>query len=144
MFRPLIREITELMCFEACRNLPLVMKPIETPITAMESPVLADPSPCVVSILRAGNGMIDCVLSVVPTASVGFVGLYRDPKTLKAVEYYYKMPENIADRDVLLVDPMLATGHSAAAAIGHLKAVSQPKSIRLMSCLLYTSPSPRD
>ncbi len=120
-FRRLLREIALLLTYEATRDLPVAMQPITTPLTEMEAPMLSGPDPVVVSILRAGNGLLDGVLDVIPTAKVGFVGLYRDEETLRPVQYYCKLPPDLAGRLVIAVDPMLATGHSAAAAVDLLK-----------------------
>jgi uracil phosphoribosyltransferase len=117
LFRQLLHEISLLMGYELMRDLPLSTTEIETPLEKMTAPCLNTPAPCFVSILRAGNGFIDGLLSLVPTASVGFVGLYRDPETLEPVEYYNKLPPQIDQRRVMVVDPMLATGHSAVAAV---------------------------
>lgn len=121
-FRRLLREISLLMAYEVTRDLPLTTEEIETPIAPMQAPVLAGKKLCLVSILRAGNGILDGMLDLLPSARVGHIGLYRDPQTLEPVEYYCKVPEDIGDRLVIAVDPMLATGHSAAAAITRLKA----------------------
>jgi uracil phosphoribosyltransferase len=121
-FRRLLREISQLLAYEVTRDLPLEMVPIETPLAAIEAPQISGKKLCLVSILRAGNGMLDGMLDILPAARVGHIGLYRDPATLAAVEYYFKVPEDIADRLVIVVDPMLATGHSAAAALTRLKA----------------------
>jgi uracil phosphoribosyltransferase len=120
-FRRLLREIAQLLAYEVTRDLPLEMVPIETPLAAIEAPQISGKKLCLVSILRAGNGMLDGMLDILPAARVGHIGLYRDPKTLAAVQYYFKVPEDIADRLVIVVDPMLATGHSAVAAINRLK-----------------------
>lgn len=120
-FRRLLREIALLLTYEATRDLALAPQRIDTPLIAMDAPMLVGPDPAVVSILRAGNGLLDGVLDVVPTAKVGFVGLYRDEATLRPVEYYNKLPSDMAERFTIAVDPMLATGHSAAAAIDLLK-----------------------
>lgn len=120
-FRRLMREISLLLAYEVLRDLPTRMVEITTPLETMQSPVLAGKKLCFVSILRAGNGILDGMLDLVPSARVGHIGLYRDPGTLAPVEYYIKLPEDIRDRDVVVVDPMLATGHSAAAAIARLK-----------------------
>src|ERR1700682_5701236 len=120
-FRALLREIAPLMLYEATRDLPLTDIDIETPLMRMRSPVLAGKKLCFVPVLRAGLGFVDSMLDLVPSARVGHIGLYRDPATLAAVEYYLKMPEDIAQRVVIVVDPMLATGHSATAAVGRLK-----------------------
>jgi uracil phosphoribosyltransferase len=121
-FRRIAREISLLMCFEVTRGLPLEMIPIDTPLEPMQSPMLAGKKLCLVSILRAGNGILEGMLDAVPNARVGHIGLYRDPTTLEAVEYYMKVPDDIGERLVIVVDPMLATGHSAVAAITRLKA----------------------
>jgi uracil phosphoribosyltransferase len=121
-FRRIAREISLLMCFEVTRALPLELVPIETPLEPMRSPMLAGKKLCLVSILRAGNGILEGMLDAVPSARVGHIGLYRDPKTLEPVEYYMKVPEDIGERLVIVVDPMLATGHSAVAAVSRLKA----------------------
>ena len=121
-FRRLLREISLLLTYEATRGLPLRKVTITTPLTEMQAPMLHGPDPVVVSILRAGNGLLDGVLDVVPTAKVGFVGLYRDEKTLKPVQYYCKLPPEMTGRLAIVVDPMLATGNSSAAAIDLIKA----------------------
>ncbi|MBO9451408.1 uracil phosphoribosyltransferase [Tropicibacter sp. R16_0] len=121
VFRQLLREITQLLAYEITREMPLTTRTIQTPIEEMEAPILAGKKMALVSILRAGNGMLDGVLELVPSARVGFVGLYRDPVTLKPVQYYFKAPEGLKDRLVIAVDPMLATGNSSAAAIDLLK-----------------------
>jgi uracil phosphoribosyltransferase len=121
-FRRLLREISLLLTYEGARDLPVALKPVTTPLVEMQAPMLDGPDPVVVSILRAGNGLLDGVLDVIPTAKVGFVGLYRDEKTLKPVQYYCKLPPEIAGRLVIAVDPMLATGNSSAAAVDLLKA----------------------
>jgi len=120
-FRQLVNEIAMLLGYEVTRDLELVNRTIETPLEEMESPVLAGKKLCFVSILRAGNGLLDGMLSLMPSARVGHVGLYRDPTTLVAVEYYYKVPQDISDRLVIVVDPMLATANSAIAAVERLK-----------------------
>jgi uracil phosphoribosyltransferase len=120
-FRQIAREISLLMAYEVTRDLPLEPIGIETPLEAMEAEHLAGKKLCIVSILRAGNGILDGMLDLVPSARVGHVGLYRDPETLQPVEYYLKLPTDVADRLVILVDPMLATGHSASAAAARLK-----------------------
>ena len=120
-FRQITRELSLLLAYEVTRDLPLEMIGIETPLESMESPVLAGKKLCFVSILRAGNGILDGMLDLVPSARVGHIGLYRDPATLVPVEYYLKLPDDIADRLVIVVDPMLATGHSAAAALSRLR-----------------------
>lgn len=133
-FRTLLGELSMLMAYEITRDMPVQMVDIETPMEPMQSPMIDGKKLVFASILRAGNGMLDGLLRVVPNARVGHVGLYRDPATLQAVEYYYKMPADMAERDVIAVDPMLATGHSAVAAIDKLKAAG-PRSIKFL-CLL--------
>ena len=123
-----------LMAYEVTRDMATQDVQIETPLETMTAQVIDGKKLVLVSILRAGNGILDGVLSVVPGARVGHIGLYRDPKTLKAVEYYFKMPRDMHERDVVVVDPMLATGNSAIAAIDRLK-VLKPKSIKFL-CLL--------
>jgi len=120
-FRNLLREISMLLAYEVCRDLPTTKIKIETPIAPMQAPVLDGKKIVLISVLRAGNGILDGMLEILPSARVGHIGLYRDPKTLVAVEYYYKVPDNMGDRDVIVVDPMLATGNSAVAAIDRLK-----------------------
>lgn len=121
VFRQLLREISQLLAYEITRNLPMTTRVIETPMTDMDAPVLDGKKLALVSILRAGNGLLDGVLELVPSARVGFVGLYRDEETLRPVQYYCKLPEALEDRLVIAVDPMLATGNSSAAAIDLLK-----------------------
>ena len=122
VFRQLLRELSHLLAYEVLRDLPMTTKSIETPLAPMEAPVLKGKKLVFVSILRAGNGLLDGMLDLVPLARVGHIGLYRDPETLTAVEYYLKLPENISERRVVAVDPMLATANSAIAAISQLKA----------------------
>ena len=119
-FRQLMREISLLLGYEATRDLALEETEIETPLERARMPVLAGKKLCLVSILRAGNGILDGMLDLVPAARVGHVGLYRDPRTLQAIEYYLKLPDDLPERDVILLDPMLATGNSAVAAISRL------------------------
>ena len=133
-FRTLLGELAMLMAYEVTRDMPTHLVEIETPLESMLSPMIDGKKLVFASILRAGNGMLDGLLRVVPNARVGTVGLYRDPKTLQAVEYYFKMPADMAERDVVVVDPMLATGHSAAAAIERIKTCA-PRSIKFL-CLL--------
>ena len=121
VFRQLLREISQLLAYEVTRGLPMTTKRIETPMQAMDAPTLDGKKLALISILRAGNGLLDGVLELIPSARVGFVGLYRDEETLKPVEYYFKVPEALEDRLVIAVDPMLATGNSSAAAIDKLK-----------------------
>ena len=119
-FRGLMREVSLLLGYEATRDLALEETEIETPLERGTVPILAGKKLCLVSILRAGNGILDGMLDLVPSARVGHIGLYRQPRTLEAVEYYLKLPEDLPERDVILVDPMLATGNSAVAAISRL------------------------
>ncbi|HJO35393.1 MAG TPA: uracil phosphoribosyltransferase [Gammaproteobacteria bacterium] len=121
-FRALLREIAQLLTYEITRDLPLELTAIRTPLRPMQAPMLAGKKLCFVSILRAGNGLLEGMLELLPAARVGHVGLYRDPRTLAAVEYYAKLPQDIDQRLAIVVDPMLATGHSAIAAIDRLKA----------------------
>ncbi|QEE34920.1 uracil phosphoribosyltransferase [Octadecabacter sp. SW4] len=121
VFRQLLREISQLLAYEVTRDLPLTTRRIETPMESMDAPVLDGKKLALVSILRAGNGLLDGVLELVPSARVGFVGLYRDEETLKPVQYYCKLPEALEDRLVIAVDPMLATGNSSVAAMDLLK-----------------------
>ncbi|MCO4891452.1 MULTISPECIES: uracil phosphoribosyltransferase [Cupriavidus] len=120
-FRRLVREISQLLTYEATRDLAMETIAIRTPIAATQSRVLSGKKLCLVSILRAGNGFIDGMLDLLPAARVGHIGLYRDPETLEPIEYYFKMPEDIQERMVIVVDPMLATGNSAIAALNRLK-----------------------
>ena len=133
-FRELISEITGLLCYESTRDLPLTDATIETPITTMTGKVLAGRKLVFVPILRAGLGMVDGALTLVPSARVGPIGLYRDPETLKPVEYYCKLPGDIAERDVIVLDPMLATGGSAIDAIAQIKQ-RHPQRIKFM-CII--------
>jgi uracil phosphoribosyltransferase len=133
-FRRLLREISLLIGYDALRDLPLTTTTIETPLQEMEAPVLAGKKVALISILRAGNGLLDGLLELTPAARVGFVGLYRDEKTLEPVQYYYKVPAELADRPVIVVDPMLATGNSSVAAVSLLKK-SGARDIRFL-CLL--------
>jgi uracil phosphoribosyltransferase len=133
-FRRLAGEISMLLAYEVTRDLPLSYEEIETPLEKMKAPMLKGRELVLVSILRAGNGILDGMLRLIPAAHVGHIGLYRDPKTLVAVEYYCKLPPKIDERDVIIVDPMLATGHSAVAAIERVME-RKPKSLRFV-CLL--------
>ena len=134
LFRQLLREISQLLAYEITRELALTTKRIDTPLEPMDAPVLDGKKLALVSILRAGNGLLDGVLELIPGARVGFVGLYRDEETLEPVQYYFKVPDALEDRLVIAVDPMLATGNSSVAAIDLLKE-SGAKNIRFM-CLL--------
>jgi uracil phosphoribosyltransferase len=120
MFRQLMREVGLLLGYEATRDLSLGESEIETPLERARLPILAGKKLCLVSILRAGNGLLDGLLELMPSARVGHIGLYRDPATLAAIEYYAKLPDDLPERDVILIDPMLATGNSAVAAIARL------------------------
>jgi len=120
-FRQLLNEIGMLLCYEVTRDLPLELAEIETPLAAMKAPVLAGKKLVFAPILRAGVGFLDGMLSLVPSARVAHIGLYRDPKTLIAIEYYFKAPEDVADRLVIVMDPMLATANSAIASVDRLK-----------------------
>ena len=133
-FRRLLNELSLLMAYEVTRDMPMQAIEIETPLEVTTGQVIDGKKLVFVSILRAGNGILEGMLNVVPGARVGHIGLYRDPKTLTAVEYYFKMPTQMNERDVIVVDPMLATGHSAIAAVDRLKETS-PKSIKFV-CLL--------
>ncbi|MDI3380714.1 uracil phosphoribosyltransferase [Xenophilus aerolatus] len=133
-FRRLLNELSMLMAYEVTRDMPMQDIEIETPLETMTTKVIDGKKLVLVSILRAGNGILEGMLSVVPGARVGHIGLYRDPKTLTAVEYYFKMPSEMDSRDIIVVDPMLATGNSATAAVERLKELS-PKSIKFV-CLL--------
>ena len=120
-FRQLLREISLLLAYEVTRDLPLSTHEVETPLATMQAPMLAGKKLCFVSVLRAGNGLLDGMLDLMPSARVGHVGLYRDPETLVAVEYYYKVPQDMGERLVIVVDPMLATANSSIAAVQRLK-----------------------
>ena len=133
-FRRLMHEVSMLMAYEVTRDMPVQMVEIETPLERTMAPVIDGKKTVFVAILRAGVGFLDGMLEVVPSARVGHVGLYRDPKTLVAVEYYFKMPQGMHERDAIVLDPMLATGNSAVAAVERLKE-TRPKSIRFV-CLL--------
>ncbi|RYF34090.1 MAG: uracil phosphoribosyltransferase [Comamonadaceae bacterium] len=133
-FRRLLNELSMLMAYEVTRDMPMQDIEIETPLETMTTKVIDGKKLVLVSILRAGNGILEGMLTVVPGARVGHIGLYRDPKTLTAVEYYFKMPSEMDSRDIIVVDPMLATGNSAIAAVERLKEMN-PKSIKFV-CLL--------
>ena len=122
-FRRLVREISQMLVYEATRDLPTELVPVTTPIAQVNAPMISGKKLCLVSILRAGNGMLDGMIDLLPGARVGHIGLYRDPETLEPVEYYFKVPEDIEDRWVLVIDPMLATGNTAIAALNQLKDV---------------------
>ncbi|EDM69714.1 uracil phosphoribosyltransferase [Roseobacter sp. AzwK-3b] len=134
VFRQLLREISQLLAYEVTYELDMTTRRIETPLQEMDAPVLAGRKLALISILRAGNGLLDGMLELIPSARVGFVGLYRDEKTLKPVQYYFKVPDYLDERMVIVVDPMLATGNSSAAAVDLLKQ-SGAKHIRFL-CLL--------
>ena len=133
-FRQLVSEIAMLLCYEATRDLPLEETTVETPVAVAKTKVISGRKLAFIPILRAGLGMVDGVLSLVPAAKVGHIGLYRDPKTLKPVEYYSKLPSDIDQRDVIVLDPMLATGGSSVDAVTIIKR-SHPKSIKFM-CII--------
>ena len=120
-FRQLLREISLLLAYEVTRELPMTTKTVDTPLEPMDAPVLDGKKLALISILRAGNGLLDGVLELIPAARVGFVGLYRDERTLQPIQYYFKVPEDLGDRLVIALDPMLATGNSSAAAVDLLK-----------------------
>ncbi|MEL7257499.1 uracil phosphoribosyltransferase [Roseovarius phycicola] len=134
VFRQLLREISQLLAYEVTRELEMSVRTIETPLQEMEAPVLAGRKLALISILRAGNGLLDGMLELIPSARVGFVGLYRDEKTLKPVQYYFKVPDQLEKRLSIVVDPMLATGNSSAAAVDLVKQAGA-KDIRFL-CLL--------
>lgn len=133
-FRRLAGEIAMLLAYEVTRDIPTQLEEIETPLAKGQFPVLKGRELALISILRAGNGILDGMLRLIPAAHVGHIGLYRDPKTLVAVEYYFKLPANMSERDAIVVDPMLATGHSAVAAIDRIKE-HKPRSLKYV-CLL--------
>ena len=133
-FREVVSEIATLMCYEATRDLPLEEVEIKTPITTAKFKTIAGKKLAIVPVLRAGLGMVDGILTLIPSAKVGHIGLYRDPDTLEPVEYYCKMPNDIAEREVIILDPMLATGGSASAAIQFIKNY-EVKNIKLMNIL---------
>lgn len=134
VFRQLLREISQLLAYEVTDKLPMTTRTIDTPMQQMDSPVLAGRKLALISILRAGNGLLDGMLELIPSARVGFVGLYRDEETLQPVQYYFKVPDQLEQRLVIVVDPMLATGNSSAAAVELLKQAGA-KDIRFL-CLL--------
>ncbi len=133
-FRQLLREISLLLAYEVTRELPMTTKRIDTPLQPMDAPVIEGKKLALVSILRAGNGLLDGILELVPAARVGFIGLYRDPETLQPVQYYNKLPDHMEDRLAIVVDPMLATGNSSVAAVDLVKAAGG-RNIRFL-CLL--------
>ena len=133
-FRRLLKEISMLLAYEITRDLPVTTITIQTPIQRMQAPTVEQTQITLVSILRAGNGLLEGMLELIPFAKVGNVGLYRDPTTKAPVEYYFKMPPNMSEQDVIIVDPMLATGNSAVAAIARIKE-KNPKSIKFVSLL---------
>ena len=133
-FRQVVSEVASLMCYEATRDLPLEEVEIKTPVATAKFNVLSGKKLAIVPILRAGLGMVDGILTLIPSVKVGHIGLYRDPKTLAPVEYYCKMPSDIAERDVIVLDPMLATGGSASAAIEFIKGYGV-KHIKLMNII---------
>lgn len=134
-FRSLLREISMLLAYEVTRDLPLKQEQIQTPMALMDAPILApEKKMVIVSIMRAGQGILDGMLELMPSARVGHIGLYRDPRTLAVIEYYFKLPHDTEDRDMIVVDPMLATGNSAVAAVHRLKDAA-PRSLKFV-CLL--------
>ncbi len=133
-FRQLLEEISMLLAYEVTRDLPIEKVSIETPFATMEAPMLAGKKLVLISIMRAGQGILDGMLKLIPSARVGHIGLYRDPGTLSPIEYYFKVPSDVHEREMLIVDPMMATGNSAIAAVHRLKE-TQPQSIKFV-CLL--------
>lgn len=133
-FRALLSEISMLLAYEVTRDMQVTMEEIETPLMAMRAPVLEGKKIVLISILRAGNGLLDGMLRILPSARVGHVGLYRNHETLEAVEYYFKVPSEMEDRDAIVLDPMLATGNSAVSAVERIKRVN-PRSVKFV-CLL--------
>jgi uracil phosphoribosyltransferase len=133
-FRSLLREISMFLGYEVLRDIPMTTRRIETPMAEMDAPVMAGRNMAFISIMRAGQGILDGMLRLIPSAPVGHIGLYRDPRTMVAVEYYFKVPKDIQERDAIVLDPMLATGHSAVAALDRLKE-AKPKSIKFLSLL---------
>jgi uracil phosphoribosyltransferase len=134
LFRTLLREVSGFLAYEATRDLPVIAERVETPLAEMEGVQIEGKKIVIAPVLRAGLGMLDGFLDLIPAARVGHVGMYRDEETLEPVEYYFKMPSGMTERDVMVVDPMLATGNSAAAAVGRILRET-PRSIRLI-CLL--------
>mgnify|MGYP001791030200 FL=1 len=133
-FRQLLEEISLLLAYEVTRELPLEMVPIETPFATTKAPMLTGKKLVLISIMRAGQGILDGMLKLIPSARVGHIGLYRDPRMLMPVEYYFKVPNDVSERDMLVVDPMIATGNTAIAAVHRLKE-TRPQSIKFV-CLL--------
>jgi uracil phosphoribosyltransferase len=133
-FRNLLREISMLLGYEVCRDLPMSYVEIETPVAKTRAPMLDGKKVVLMAVLRAGNGILDGMLEILPSARVGHIGLYRDHKTLEPIEYYFKVPDAMGDRDAIVVDPMLATGNSAVAAVARLKE-TRPRTIKFV-CLL--------
>ncbi len=133
-FRALLEEISMLMGYEVTRDLPTELREIETPLAPMMAPMVSGKKVVIVAVLRAGMGMLEGILKVLPSARIGHIGMYRDPKTLIPVEYYFKLPQQMEDRQVILVDPMLATGNSAVAAVARIKQ-TRARSIKYV-CLL--------
>ena len=134
VFRQLLREISLLLAYEVSRDLPMTTQKIETPVAPMEAPIIKGKKLVIVSVLRAGNGLLEGMLDLIPSARVGHIGLYRNPVTLQPVEYYMKVPEDIAERRTIVVDPMLATGNSVSAAVRRLKEKGA-KEIKLVTLL---------
>jgi uracil phosphoribosyltransferase len=134
VFRQLLHEISHLLAYEVCRDLPMTTQVIDTPLAEMEAPILKGKKLVIVSVLRAGNGLLEGMLSLIPSARVGHIGLYRDHKTLQPIEYYLKVPEDISERRTIVVDPMLATGNSVSAAVKRLKEKGA-KDIKLVTLL---------
>ncbi|MDA8016695.1 MAG: uracil phosphoribosyltransferase [Thermoanaerobaculia bacterium] len=133
-FRDLVREVSLLLAYEITRDMPVTYRRIETPLQEMDAPVIEGKKVVLVAVMRAGMGLLDGMLDIVPSARVGHIGLYRDHETLEAIEYFCKLPENLADREVLILDPMLATGHTAVAATDMVRKRS-PRSIKF-ACIL--------
>lgn len=133
-FRGLLREISMLMGYEVTRDLPLTYETIETPLTQMEAPVIDGKKVVLVAVLRAGTGLLDGMLAILPSARVGHVGMYRDAETLEAVEYYFSLPRNVGERELIVLDPMLATGNTAVAAVDRVKQAG-PRAVKFV-CLL--------
>ena len=134
LFRNLLQEISLLLAYEVTRDFPITREEIETPLAKMSAPILEGKKIVLVPILRAGAGLLDGVLQIIPNARVGHIGLYRDPKTLVAVEYYFRVPDHFQERDAIVLDPMLATGNSAVAAVDRIKHAG-PRSIKLLTLL---------